>query len=158
NIFRTNRPEELTIREQQRQGAQWLPATRVSLAVAYEGRAAALLAVHGRLWLFHHARPGAAGDAPRPWHPRGAVAHPGDGLPPLPLTSDRTVNKYPAAVQRRDGSVLLFWTSIDLDAPGRPMPRLRMQQLAVGRPALNARAQASAAGPFAFQDGDVLGV
>lgn len=158
NIFRSNQPEELSIHEQQRQGGQWQPATSVSLDVAYDGRASALLGADGRPWVFHHARQGGPGETPDRWHVWYKICDRGDWLAGRRVTSDATVNKYPCAVQRASGGIWLFWSSVDPDTPGRPMPRLRLQQLSAGRPALNARAQGTNAGPFAFVDGDTLNV
>jgi hypothetical protein len=125
----------------------------VSLDVAFEGKPSALLAADGRPWIFYHVRQGASGNAPDRWHMWCKICDRGDWLPACRLTSDTTVNKYPAAVQRGNGSVLLFWSSADPNAQGRPIPGLRMQVLSAGRPALNARVQGTNPGPFAF-DGD----
>jgi hypothetical protein len=156
NIFLSNRPEELSTHEQQRQGGLWQPATSVSLDVAYDGRASAVLGADGRLWLFLHVRQGGPGQTPDQWHLWYKICDRGEWLSARHLTGDAKVNKYPCAIQAASGSIWLFWSSADPDAPGRPMPRLRLQLLSAGRPALNARAQGANAGPFAFGDGDTF--
>ena len=156
NIVLSNRPEELTIREQQRVNGQWQSAASISLDVAYEGRPSVLLLRDGRIALFYHARQSAAGQALDRWHLACKICDRDGWLPAVPLTRGETIDRCPAAVQRSDGSVLLFWGGIDPQAGGRPLPQLRMRALSIGRQALNARSQSANAAPFAFADGDTF--
>jgi hypothetical protein len=157
NIFLSNRPEELSIHELQRANGQWQPATGVSLDIAYEGRPSAFLAADDRPWLVYHARQSGSGQDQDRWQLWCKICDRGDWLAAHPLTGDTSINKYPCAVQLA-GSIWLFWSSSDPGVSGRPVSQLRSQQLSAGRQALNARAQGTAAGPFAFVDGDTFSI
>ena len=56
NIFLTNAPEQLIIKERERIGANWQAERLITTDIAYEGRPAATRSSDGRLWLFYHAR------------------------------------------------------------------------------------------------------
>jgi hypothetical protein len=158
NIFLSNRPEELSIHEQQHRNSQWQPATSVSLEVAYEGRPSAFLAADGRPWLVHHARQAGSVQAQDRWQLWYKICDRGDWLAAQPLTNDANVNKYPCAIQLANDNIWVFWSSSDPGIPGRPVFELKSQQLSAGRQALNARAQGTTAAPFPFVDGETFSI
>jgi hypothetical protein len=156
NVFLSNRPEELPVYELQRLKGVWGLSTNVSLDVAYEGRPSAVLAADGRPWIFYHARQAAAGGAPDRWQVWCKVWEQGQWLAARRVTSDAALNRWPVAVRRGDGSVMLFWSGAVPDTSGRFVPRLRTQLLSIGRTAQSARLQGTAAAPFALADGDTF--
>ena len=56
NVLLITHPEQLTIWEMRRDGAQWTAPRSVNLDIAFEGRAAPLQTADGRTWLMYHAR------------------------------------------------------------------------------------------------------
>lgn len=158
NAFRTNDPEQLTIWEKERQDGVWKPAKLVTLDVAYEGRPVVAQAHDGRHWLFYHARQ----SIPRSRTSRATVDHwhlwykiydKGEWLPARRLTFSGDINKYPAALQKRDGNFWLFWSAYEQKA-GKRFWQIKLELLSAGLPAQPVRVQGKKAGPFAFDDGD----
>lgn len=160
NIFLSNAAEQLTIHETERAGGTWLPTNLVTLDVAYEGRPAALQATDGRSWLFYHAREtvpltrgqGKAARTEDRWHLWYKINDQDEWLPSRRIASRGSINKFPAAVERADGSLLVFWSSFEGESP-ESLHQLRLQLLASGRAARPPRLRGTAPGPFFFADG-----
>jgi len=73
------------------------------------------------------------------------------------VTFDGEINKYPAAVQRDDGSICLFWTRYE-SIGRRRIPQISSKFLAAGRSAQAASLLGKEAPEegFSFADGDHL--
>src|SRR5260221_1475203 len=157
NIFRTSEPEQLALYSMKRKGGAWQPEELLTQDAGHEGRPAVLLTTDGPRLFFHTRQDVRAGEvSPRPQWQILYKSFGQDGwLPAHPLTSGDTVNRHPAVVSRRDGSMWLFWALFESEA-GRLTPGLKLQILATGRPALRARVQGTLSGPFSFADGDQL--
>jgi phage tail-like protein len=167
NIFLSNIPEQLTLWEQERQGAAWQPEQLVSLDLAYEGRPSACLSPDGRRWLFYHARASAptttktavTAEARDRFHLRYKVFEQGAWLPARPLTQTMPLpgiadtNRAPAAVLRSDGTFWVFWSSVDASGA---FSRLRVQRISAGRSAWSARIAGTTTAPFPLADGDTF--
>lgn len=157
NVFRSNEPEQLTIWEIDRVESPASSPRIVTLDMAYEGRPTTLQAADGRQWSFYHARqsvPTADGIEDR-WQIYYKIRSDAGWLPSRQLTDGAAINKYPAAVQRPNGSFWLFWTSYE-DRLGRVFPQIKLAIFSAGRDAQRARISATLPGPFAFTDGDVF--
>lgn len=154
NVFLSNRPEQLHIWEIDQLGVAGHEPQMVTLDMAYEGKPVAVQATDGRLWLFYHARR----SVPTPQGPEDhfqtyyKVNDQGRWLPSRRLT-EGTADKYPAAVQRPDGSFWLFWTAHE-KVGGAVVPQIRSEIFASGRDATRPRRLGTVAGPFVFNDGD----
>lgn len=156
NVFLTNHPEQLTISEMRRQGTAWQPAQSVNLDVAYEGRVAPLRTQDGRVWLFYHARVSTPASEDQ-WHLFGKTEKQEQGLPSFRLSFGNSINKHPTAVQRVDGSIWLF--SSGYEKQGRRLvPRIKLQLLSAGRPALPARVVGTLLQPFPLAEGDQFNI
>jgi hypothetical protein len=159
NVFLSNDPEQLTIWETERQDGTILPAKLVTLDVAYEGKPAVVQAQDGRTFLFYHAREttppprGTVAAAEDHWHLWYKIHDEDEWLAARRLTLEDRINKYPAAVQRSDGNVWVFWTAYSKTG-GKPIPQIRLNLMAAGRAARPARVHGSRKEPFAFADGD----
>jgi hypothetical protein len=78
----------------------------------------------------------------------------GRWLPSRRLTGGKA-DKYPAAIQRADGSFRLFWTAHE-EIGGNILPQIRTQLFAAGRDAQRPRRLGTLTGPFVFTDGEVF--
>jgi phage tail-like protein len=161
NVFLVTHPEELRLWELRQRGTLRPPPAPLSFDVAHEGRAATLLDRDGRSWIVYQARR----SAPAAAAGRGGAAG-ADGchlyakiedrdqmLPAVRLSFGDGVHKHPAVVQRADGAIWLF-SAGHTDVGGRLVPGIRLQLVAVGRPAAPAQALGTAAGPFTLADGE----
>jgi tail protein P2 I len=163
NIFLTNAPEQLIIKERERIGAIWQAERLVTTDIAYEGRPAATRSSDGRLWLFYHARQSAVKPATDPgktvtenqWHLWFKTFDQTGWLPAQRLTFDGKINKYPAAFQKKDGNFWLFFSSYE-EADGGLSSRIKLHLVSAGRPAQPPRVSGALGGPFNFTDGDQL--
>lgn len=155
SIFRAADPEHLSINEWKRAGGAWQPTEQVTMDSAYEGRPASLLAQDGRPLLVYHTREEAAGTVPANSHVYYKAREQDGWRPARALTSGKSINRWPSAVQRDDGSIWMFWAQHVPRGP-RPVPQLKLQILAIGRGALPARVEGTNAGPFALAGGDQL--
>ncbi len=163
NVFRSNNPEALTLREARRQAGTWLPGSSVTLDVAYEGKPAVIAASDGRQVLIYHARQGVppsrlvetGGRAGEQWHLWYKILDQDRWMPARRLTADGEINRYPAAVQTRDANCWVFWSSYEAIS-GTLLPRLRLSVLAAGRAAGPARIMGTKKEPFSLSDGDSL--
>jgi len=168
NIFLTNAPEQLIIKERERIGADWQAERLVTTDIAYEGRPAATRSSDGRLWLFYHARQSAprqstAQPATAPgktvtenqWHLWFKTFDQIGWLPAQRLTFDGKINKYPAAFQKKDGNFWVFFSSYE-EAGGGLSSRIKLHLVSAGRPAQPPRVSGARGGPFSFTDGDEL--
>ena len=156
NVFLSNRPEQLTIWEIDQLGVPGHNPQLVTLDFAYEGKPVAVEAADARQWLFFHAQrsvPTLKGREDH-WQIYYKVNDQGPWLPSRRLTEGRA-DKYPAAIQRPDGSFWLFWTAHE-DTGGFTLPQIRSEIFADGRDAQPPRKLGSLTGPFAFVDGDVF--
>lgn len=161
NVFLTNAPEQLIIKERERSGADWQAEKLVTTDIAYDGRPSAVRGRDGRLWLFFHARqsvakpatsPGRAGSEDQ-WHLWLKTYDQTGWLPAQRLTFGGKVNKYPAAFQKQDGNFWVFFSSYET-AGNRPVPQIKLQLVNAGRRAQPPRVKGAQAGPFNFADGD----
>ena len=154
NVFLSNQPEQLTIWEIDQLGVAGHAPQLVTLDFAYEGRPVALQAADGRLWLFFHARRSAPTPQGREdrWQIYYKVNDQGRWLPSRRLT-EGSADKYPAVIQRTDGSFSLFWTAHE-DVGGRILPQIRTEIFAAGRDATRPRRLGNLTGPFLFNDGE----
>lgn len=166
NVMLTNDPERLTIRESTRRGGQWDASRESTLDWSFEGRPCVVKESDEQQWLFYHARhegrekrdPAAVGpkDYSHVWF---KLCNFGEWLPAQLLTSGNTVNRNPSAVRRKaDGSFLVFYNALEPDGFGAYTPRLKVSQLATGRPFQHARLHGTATAPFALNEGDELTV
>src|SRR5215813_500620 len=156
NIFRSSEPEQLTISEMKRTGAIWQPAEVTTLELAYEGRVSPVLGADGRPRIFYHTRedvPVSGSHMETRWHLFYKIFEQDGWQSAHRLTSGLAVDRFPAAVQRADGSVWLFWDRYE-SAGGPLLPAIKLQVIATGRAALSARVQGTLSGPFALADGD----
>lgn len=164
NVFLSNHPEQLYIRETTRQNGIWQPAKPVTLDAAYEGKMAAVTAQVGNRenqWLFYHARsnifvPGTPLEKVVDkdlWHIYFKIHDRYDWLPSSRLTFEGEINKYPAVVQDENGNFWVFW-SASSEKQGKPVSQIKLNLLAAGLPARPARLQGAQPGPFTFVDGD----
>ena len=155
NIFRSSEPEQLALYTMRRKAAVWQPEELVTLDIGHEGKASVLLARDG-LRIFYHTRQdvpfGKINPRPR-WQILYKNHNPDGWLPAHALTSGDSINRYPAAIARSDGTTWLFWADYE-PLIGRLTPKLSLQVLMTGRGALRARVQGSSPGPFALVDGD----
>jgi phage tail-like protein len=154
NVFRSNDPEQLTIWEIDQLGVAGHEPQLVTLDFAYEGKPVAVAAAGSRLWLFFHAQrsvPTLKGREDR-WQIYYKVNDQGAWLPSRRLTEGRA-DKYPAAIQRPDGSFWLFWTAHD-EIGGRILPQIRSEIFTNGRDAQRPQKLGTLSGPFNFADGD----
>ena len=156
NVFLSNHPEQLHIWEIDQLGVAGHDPQMVTLDMAYEGKPVALQAADGMLWLFYHARRSVP-------TPQGHEDHfqtyykindQGRWLPSRRLT-EGTSDKYPAAIQRADGSLWLFWTAHENIGP-HVLPQIRSEIFAAGRDATRPRRLGTISGPFAVADGDLF--
>lgn len=142
NVFLSNNPEQLHIRETTRQNGTWQPAKPVTLDVAYEGKMAAVSAQDGKPWLFYHARsnvfvPGThleKGIDKDLWHIYYKICDQGEWLPSHRLTFDGEINKYPAAVQDENGNFWVFWSAYSKKG-GKFISQIKLTLLSTGNPA-----------------------
>ena len=168
NIFLTNAPEQLIIKERERINTNWQAEKLVTTDIAYEGRPAATRGSDDRLWLFYHARQSAArqsavqlstatGDTvtENQWHLWFKTFEQTGWLPAQRLTFDGKINKYPAAFQKKDGNFWVFFSSYE-DAGGGLSSRIKLHLVSAGRTAQPPRVSGSLSGPFNFTDGDQL--
>jgi phage tail-like protein len=164
NVFLSNNPEQLYIRETTRQNGIWQPAKPITLDVAYEGKMAAVNAQVGNRenqWLFYHARsniflPGTllkkVVDKDH-WHIYFKIHDQYEWLPSCRLTFDGEINKYPAVLQRQEGNFWVFWSAY-AEKKGKSVSQIKLNLLAAGLPARPARLQGTQPGPFNFTEGD----
>ncbi len=170
NIFLTNTPELLIIKERERIGANWQAERLVTTDIAYEGRPVATRSSDGRLWLFYHARQSAAqqgagqlSTAPgktateNQWHLWFKTFDQIGWLPAQRLTFDGKINKYPAAFQKKDGNFWVFFSSYE-EAGSGLSSRIKLQLVSAGRTAQPPLVSGALGGPFNFTDGDQLGL
>jgi phage tail-like protein len=160
NVFLTNAPEQLFIQETERRDKDWKeePLVKpVTLDVAYEGRPAVVRSNDGRIWLFYHARqsvpqPGTKTAADH-WHLWYKLYDQPGWLPARRLTFDGDLNKYPAALQTRDGNLWVFRSSAE-GKGSEHMARIKLQIISAGRPAQPPQLRGTQAELFNFADGD----
>ena len=161
NIFLTNGPEQLVVYETQKVGGSWVQPSLVTLDAAYEGRPSTVRSADGRDWIFYHARQSVA-LSPKP--NSGAVARDqshlwfkpfdeGEWLPARPLSFDGDLNKYPAVIQRRDGTWWMAW-GYYRPVDSRCVAEIRVLPFDVGRDAKPHLLEGTKSGPYAFNDGD----
>jgi phage tail-like protein len=163
NVFLTNAPEQLVIYQIEKNGGALSPQSLVTIDVAYEGRPSAVRSADGRDWIFYHARqsaapapiPGNAGPAQDQWNLWFKAFDEGEWLAARPLSFDGDSNKYPAAIQRRDGKWWITWT-YSRPVAGQRVAEIRVRPFDVGRDAKPARLDGTKSGPYAFSDGDVF--
>lgn len=158
NIFVTNAPEQLFIQETERREANWpaKPLVKlVTLDVAYEGRASIARETDDRSLLVYHTRQSSSKtDAvAEQWHICYKLFDQAGWLPARRLSFDGDINKYPSAVQTRDGNVWVFWSSFEAKGAQR-VPRIKLQIISAGRPARPPQLRGAVSGPFSFSDGD----
>lgn len=156
NVFLSNEPEQLTIWEIDQLGAPGHGPQLVTLDFAYEGKPVALDAADGRQWLFYQAQRSVpvAEASEDHWQIYYKINDQGRWLPSRRLTEGRA-DKYPTAIQRADGSFLLFWTAHE-DIGGRIVPQIRTELFAAGRDARRPQRLGTLTGPFVFADGDMF--
>lgn len=152
NVFLSNNPERLTLRERERHGNEWKAGDFVNLDVMFEGRPFAVMGADGRKWIFYHAVSGAdcSGAGLDLWCKTFDF---GEWLPAKRISLDGEINKYPAVMERQDGSMHLFWSCFEGNTE-RKSPRIKSCLLSGGRQAYPARIQSTLSGPFALVDGD----
>jgi hypothetical protein len=159
NVFRSNDPEQLQIWEIEKVGVASSAPQLVTLDRAYEGKPAALQAADKRVWLFYHSRqavPLRQGPQDH-WQIYYKVKADDEWLPSRGLSQKGSVNKYPTALQRADGSFWLFWAEYQ-DPAGRGLPQIQLAVFSAGRPAQPAVVAGTTAGPFSFVDGETFGI
>lgn len=165
NVLLVTHPEQLTIWEMRRTGAEWPAPRSVNLDIAFDGRAAPLQTPDGRTWLIYHARRSApaagtgrstaAGPGHDRWHIFAKIEDRGEGQPSIRLTFGNDLYKHPAAVVRPDGAVWIFYARY-APANGRQVPSIGLQVVSAGRAAVAAQVRGTVAGPFALADGDLF--
>lgn len=156
NVFLSNHPEQLHIWEIDQLGVAGHDPQMVTIDMAYEGKPVALQAADGRVWLFYHARrsvPTSQGPEDH-FQTYYKINDQGRWLPSRRVT-EGTADKYPAAIQRADGSFWLFWTAHE-DVGGAVLPQIRSEIFAAGRDAIRPRRLGTLSGPFAVADGDLF--
>jgi hypothetical protein len=171
NVFLSNAPEQLIIKERERIGANLQPERLVTTDIAYEGRPAVArpaVAQEGdsRLWLFYHARQSAAQQPAAQqsttsgktvtgiqWHLWFKAFDQTGWLPAQRLTFDGRINKYPAAFQKKDGNLWVFFSSYE-ESGGGLSSRIKLHLVSAGRPAQPPLVSGAPGGPFNFTDGD----
>ena len=158
NVFLSNEPEQLAIWEIERVGSPQSTPRQVTLDLAYEGKPATVSAADRRQWIFYQTRqsfPTPEGNEDR-WQIFYKI-HDGDQwLPSRQVTRGNQINKYPAAVQRPDGSFWLFWTSYESIGTGVPRPQIKLAILSAGSDVRRPKITAALPGPFNFVDGDLF--
>lgn len=152
NVFLTTHPEHLLTYSSENTGSGWSAPIPVNNEVAFEGRVSPLPASDGRLFLFYHARKLTAGNQPPEWQ---IFAKPGDGQAAWQVTNGGTLFKHPAAIQRKDGALWMFYSSYPV-LNGRPTPQLQLRAMSVGAGALPATIVGTAVEPFALSPGDTF--
>lgn len=157
NVFLSNEPEQLPVWEIERVENPASAPRMVTLDMAYEGRPTTLQAADRRQWMFYHSRQSvrtADGleDRSQIYY---KIRDDAGWLPSRQLTQDGAINKYPAAVQRPNGSFWLFWTSYE-PRLGRLFPQIKLAIFSAGRDARRPRISATLPGPFAFVDGELF--
>jgi hypothetical protein len=175
NVFLTNTPEQLIIKERERIGANWQAERLVTTDIAYEGRPAVTREIGGRLWLFYHARQSAARQsaaqqsgvqlatapgktvAEDQWHLWFKTFEQTGWMPARRLTFDGKINKYPTAFQKNDGNFWVFFSSYE-ETSGGLSSRIKLHLFSAGRTAQPPLVRGTVGGPFNFTDGDQLGL
>ncbi|MBL7189111.1 MAG: hypothetical protein ISS70_22520 [Phycisphaerae bacterium] len=168
SIFRSNDPERLTVWEAIRRADGWQVSDEpVTLDLAYEGKPAAVQTQDERQLLFYHARqspspPRIPGKNPvvrditnDNWHIWYKVKDGDRWSGARRLTFLGEMNKYPAAFQKSDGNIWLFWNT-HKKIGGASVPQIQLELLSAGRPARPARVQGTQSEPFTFSDGDTF--
>lgn|GEM_PF-3238077 len=158
NVFLSNEPEQLTLWEIDQLGVPGHEPQLVTLDFAYEGKPVAVRAADGAQWLFYQAQrsvPTTQGPEDR-WQIYCKVNDQGRWLASRRLTVGRA-DKYPAVVQRPDGSFLLFWTAHE-SAGGKVMPQILSEVFSAGHDARRPQRLGTLAGPFVFTDGEVFNI